>query len=258
MEPAFARAPGRRRPPFPRRAGALLLALALLAGCASQGARSDNDPLEPLNRKLFSFNLKAQKYALDPIARVWHRVLPDPVERSIDRFFVNLAFPIDFLNNLLQGKPRRALVQTSRFVVNSTVGLAGFLDPASHWGIASYPEDFGQTLGTWGLGPGPYLMLPLWGPSNVRESFGLVGDTYGSLQPFLLDARVSYALYGTNTVNAEGLDLEAAEQRRAAAVDYYVFVRDGYFQRRQAQVRDTYQVLEADADDLYYVDDDEP
>lgn len=239
-------------------AGAWLAALLCVASCASEGTRSDYDPLEPLNRRIFDFNLKAQKYALDPVARAWHWALPDPVERSIGRFFVNLAFPIDFINNVLQGKPRRALVQTSRFVVNSTVGVAGFLDPASRWGIGNYPEDFGQTLGTWGFGPGPYLMLPLWGPSNARESFGLLGDTYGSLQPFLLEPHVSYVLYGTNTVNAEGLDLEAAKQRRAAAIDYYVFVRDGYFQRRQAQVRDTYQVREADADDLYYVDEDEP
>jgi len=232
---------------------ALLLGV-LLAGCAAQGARSDNDPLEPLNRKIFWFNLKAQKYVLDPVARVWHAAMPDPAERALARFFDNLDFPIDLVNNLLQGKAKGAGVESLRFLVNSTVGIGGLFDPAASWGFEAHPEDFGQTLGVWGFHPGPYLMLPLWGPSNVRESFGLVGDYYGSLRPFVLNSLVWNSAFGTEVVNREGLDLEAAKKRKAAALDYYVFVRDAYFQRRQAQVKDTYQVGEKRAEDLYDYD----
>jgi phospholipid-binding lipoprotein MlaA len=230
-----------------------VLGLLLCLGCASAELRSDYDPLEQVNRKIFWFNLKAQKYALDPIAKVWH-VLPDPAERSVARFFRNLAFPIDFINNALQGKPERAGTATGRFLVNSTVGLGGLFDPAQAWGLEPVPEDFGQTLGLWGLAPGPYLMLPLWGPANVRESCGYVGDYFGSLQPFLLPGAVSNALYGTLVVNERALDLEASEKRRAAAIDYYVFVRDAYYQLRLSQIHDGRDVEPAQAEDLYDVD----
>jgi phospholipid-binding lipoprotein MlaA len=230
------------------------LAALLFTGCAAEGARSDYDPLETCNRKIFAFNLKAQKYALDPIAKGWHAVMPDAAERAIKRFFNNLGFPIDFLNNVLQGKLRSAALQSARFVVNSTVGIAGLFDPATAWGLEDYPEDFGQTLAVWGMAPGPYLMLPLWGPSNVRELGGLAGDYYGSLQPWLLDPVVRNGLYATQTVNDEALDLEPAKKRRAAALDYYVFVRDAYFQRRQAQIQDRRVMDPFEVRDLYEVD----
>ena len=235
-----------------RPARAAVLGLLLCFGCTSAQSRSDYDPLEGVNRKIFWFNLKAQKYALDPIAKVWH-VLPDPAERSLARLFRNLAFPIDFINNALQGKPGRAGTATARFVVNSTVGLGGLLDPAAAWGLEPVPEDFGQTLGVWGLASGPYLMLPLWGPANVRESIGYVGDYFGSLQPFLLPGDVTNGLYGVQVVNERALDLEASEKRRAAAIDYYVFVRDAYYQLRNSQIHDGRDDEPAQAEDLYDV-----
>lgn len=235
---------------------AALGAVLLAAGCASSPARTDYDPFEGVNRKIFWFNLKAQEYVLDPVARVWH-LLPDGVEHAVVRFFANLAFPVDLVNNLLQGKPGAAGVQTARFAVNTTVGVLGFFDPASGWGLEPHPEDLGQTLGAWGLASGPYLMLPLWGPSNVRDGIGGSLDWYVSLRPFYLDSLPNVGLAVVEAVNAEALDLEAAEARRASAIDYYVFVRDAWQQLRQAKIHDTVELREEQVEDLYDVPEDD-
>jgi len=239
--------------PFARPVLALALVLAA-AGCSTTGADPDKDPYESWNRKVFAFNLGAKEYVLDPVARGWRAVLPDPVERAISRFFDNLESPIDILNNLLQGKPLVAGGQALRFVVNSTVGVAGFFDPATSWGLQSREEDFGQTLAVWGVPSGPYLMLPLWGPSSPREGIGLIGDAFTSLQPYFLDTATTYALYGVDLVNDDAADLDAAKKRKEAAIDYYVFVRNAYLQHRQALIRDENTVPDSQQEDLYDVD----
>jgi len=237
-----------------RRLVPVLGAVALLCGCASTNERLDYDPLEGMNRKIFAFNLAARHNVLDPIGRVWHAVLPDRAERAVSNFFQNILFPIDLANNLLQGKPVRAVKQTARFAVNTTVGIGGLFDPATRWGMPDYEEDFGQTLAVWGFASGPYLVLPLYGPSNFREGVGLIGDYYGSLQPMLLDNTTYYALYGINLVNADALDLDASARRRAAAIDYYIFVRNAFMQNRQSKARDEPPLSESQQQDLYDVD----
>lgn len=220
-----------------RKGAALTLLAALLASsCASSGTA--NDPFEPMNRKVFWFNEKFDHYLFEPVARGYDWVAPDPVERSIQRFFRNLVFPVDFLNNLLQGKPKDALEVTGRFVVNTTVGVAGLFDPATHWGLEAHREDFGQTLGVWGLGQGPYLVLPLLGPSSMRDAPGLAVDGYTGVTTFFLNATVLFASYGLHALNERSLALDLVSQARHAALDYYVFVRNAYLQRRQAAVED--------------------
>jgi phospholipid-binding lipoprotein MlaA len=135
------------------------------------------DPLQNFNRKVYAFNDVADKVVLKPVAKAYLKVVPSPARTGIGHFFDNLGEPLNVLNNLLQGKFDRALHSTYRFTVNSTLGLFGFFDVAKNYNIVEKPEDFGQTLAAWGVKPGPYLVLPFFGPSNVRDGFGQFGDS---------------------------------------------------------------------------------
>jgi phospholipid-binding lipoprotein MlaA len=153
---------------------AALCLVALAAGVAACGPpaarglhtqeRADYDPLEPLNRKVFWFNDHVDRYVLEPVAKGWDRIAPDPVERSVSNFFVNLRSPVVVGNDLLQGKVKDGASDLGRFAVNTTVGVVGFFDYATRLGLPKHVEDFGQTLGWWGVPAGPYLVLPLLGP----------------------------------------------------------------------------------------------
>ncbi len=221
---------------------ALGLLLAMTATPASaadwEGRAADYDPIEKVNRGIFWFNDHADMYVLEPTARVWHRALPDPVETSIANFFSNLRFPVVTVNDLLQGKPKPAAVDVARFMVNTTFGVAGFFDPASGWGLVRHNEDFGQTLGVWGVGPGPYLVLPLFGPSNVRDTSGLVVDYVLSVYPWAVDSWVLLPVGAVSAVNTRAQILQEVEDAKQASLDYYVFVRNAYYQRRIALVND--------------------
>ena len=224
--------------PTALRTGLVAFLLALSSACSAANTRSDYDPWEKMNRGTFWFNEKVDTYALEPIAKGWEWIMPDPLERAIERFFDNLRFPINLLNNLLQGKLAAAGEETGRFLVNSTVGLAGFMDPASSWGLEAHEEDFGQTLGVWGVQPGPYLVIPLLGPSNVRDGVGRVADGFTTVYPYFLSFYVTLAVSGVQVVNWRALNLEEIETAKEASLDYYVFVRNAYFQRRMEQVHD--------------------
>lgn len=238
-----------------------LLLLAVPAGAADappaaaaiqDESAADYDPIEKVNRGIFWFNDHADEYVLEPVARGWHRMMPDPVETSISNFFSNLRFPVVMVNDLLQAKPKAATIDVGRFMVNTTFGVVGFFDPATDWGLTRHNEDFGQTLGWWGVPPGPYLMLPIFGPSNPRDTGGLVVDYVLSVYPWLVD---SYALFGVgavNVVNARAQILDEVRQAKEASLDYYVFVRNAYFQRRAALINDQ-QPTDGNAptDDLY-------
>ncbi len=238
----------------------LLLAPMLLGGCTGtlarknvwQQQRAGYDPIEPVNRKIFWFNDKVDVYVLEPVARGWHAIAPDPVERSVSNFFLNARSPVVIINDLLQGKPKASAEDIGRFAVNTTVGVLGFLDPASTWGLERHNEDFGQTLGVWGIQPGPYLVLPLLGPSNPRDSVGLVGDYVFSVWPFVVNQYVLLGARVVDTVNTRAQFLDEIKNMKEAAVDYYVFVRDAYFQRRKALVSDN---AETSNDDLYFIED---
>lgn len=231
-------------------AAALAVAIAWADADADAGA---GDPWETMNRGIFRFNEGADRWVIEPIAKGVDFVTPDPVERSIRKFFKNSMFPIRFLNDLLQAKPVSAVEELARFVVNTTVGVAGFFDPASGFGLESHREDFGQTLGYWGVPPGPYLVLPLLGPSNPRDAIGLVADSAAVVYPYFIPFWVSSAITTGDLLNRRSLALDAIAAEREAALDYYVAVRNAYQSYRENQVRDS-EEDESDGDDLYYPD----
>lgn len=198
------------------------------------------DPLEPVNRIFFHFNDKLYFWVLKPLARTYSFVAPKPARQCVDNFFYNLRTPIRFANNLLQGKFTQGGTELSRFLVNSTVGVAGLWDPARNWfDMAASEEDFGQTLGRYGIGEGFYICWPVIGPSNVRDSLGFAGD-------YLLDP-VSYlgfngendealALVTGERVNKTSLRLGDYEDFKNATFDPYSAMRDAYFQKRRSKI----------------------
>jgi phospholipid-binding lipoprotein MlaA len=216
---------------------------------------SSNDPLEPFNRKVFWFNDKLDTYVLKPVATGYDRVVPHVVQRSVRNFFDNLRFPVFALNDLLQAKPKAAARDVGRFAVNTTVGVAGFFDPASRFGLERHWEDFGQTLGVWGLGPGPYLVLPILGPSSPRDTTGLVVDYFFSVVPLFVPAEYLWSARVVDTVNSRSLALGTVEEARAAALDFYSSVRSAYFEHRRAQVNDGAEG--APSEDLYQLEPDQ-
>jgi len=165
-------------------------------------------------------------------------VLPDFARKGISNFFSNIGDVIVALNNLLQGKFTNAISDVGRIAVNTTVGLLGLIDVASEMGLEKHDEDFGQTLGYWGLGSGPYLVLPLLGPSSVRDTFGLAGDWKTNPLTYVDPDRDRNALYGLSIISRRSELLEASDILATAALDPYEFVRDGYLQRRRNLVYD--------------------
>lgn len=243
------------------RALAALAAAALLTACATPrpfDPADVSDPLEPVNRGVFWVNDKFDVYMLTPVAKGWDFVAPDRVQTSVSQFFENLRFPIRFLNDTLQGKGRAAGTTLARFVVNSTVGVAGLFDPASRIGLDERSdEDFGQTMGVYGIPSGPYLVLPLLGPSSLRDATGGLVDGATSIWPFFVNTWVTVGVRATDAVNERSRVHEEIAEERASAFDWYVFVRDAYLQRRSAQVRDERLEPRGTTDSQYYLPDDE-
>ena len=196
------------------------------------------DPWEPMNRGLFWLNDGLDRYAIEPVSKAWDYVLPDFVQRSLRNAFENLRFPIVFFNDLFQWKPKEAGQDLARFVLNTTVGIGGLLDPASTIGLKMRNEDFGQTLGYWGVPPGPYLMLPFFGPSSVRDGCGLIVDSGFRAIGFFIPFWVSITMQAVDTLNRRSLIREQIESERRAALDWYAAVRSAYTQYRENQVQD--------------------
>lgn len=216
--------------------GALLLASLLLGGCATNGDR--RDPLEPLNRGIYQFNESVDKAVIKPVAQGYKEVLPQPVRTGVANFFSNLDDVLVLLNDLLQFKLERAAGDFSRIVWNTTAGIAGLFDVATEFGLEKHNEDFGQTLGYWGLGDGPYLVLPILGPSSLRDGLGRVVDW--QFDPLtnhhdVADRNVAAVVKIEDT---RARLLETDKVLDEAALDPYVFVRDGYLQRRRGLVYD--------------------
>jgi phospholipid-binding lipoprotein MlaA len=228
-----------------RRMVAAVLTAAALAGCATQRAPSPLDPFEPVNRATFEFNDNADKFFFKPIAEGYRLVLPEVVRTGVRNFFSNLRDPWIALNQLFQGKVELALSDGWRFIVNSTFGIGGLMDVASDMRLPKHNEDFGQTLGVWGLESGPYLVIPIFGPSSVRDGAGLVADAYAYLPWWIPDwldfsHRVAWqnSLSALDVVNIRANLLDTTDLLEAAALDRYAFVRDAYFQRRRNLIYD--------------------
>lgn len=199
------------------------------------------DPLEWFNQPVFEFNLKLDEYALRPVATAYDAVMPDVAQRGVQRFFKNLGVVERFANNLFQGKVPQAGQEVGRFVINTTIGGVGFLDVADEWlGWKESPEDFGQTLAVYGVGSGPYVMLPFFGPSTVRDTVGLVAD--GAMNPmaYFLSTLELIAVRGGlaigSAVNYRSMNLDLFEDVNRYTVDLYGAVQDGYLQRRAQQI----------------------
>jgi len=188
---------------------------------------------------MYTFNEKLDEYVARPLARGYQTITPAPVDRGITRFFANLEDVQISLNNLLQFKFGEALSDMGRFGVNSTVGILGFLDVASKMGLEKHEEDFGQTLGKWGFSSGPYLVLPVIGPSSVRDAIGFAGDwVVNPIYTQIDSATISWSLYGIRYVDRRADLLKASRVLQTAALDPYSFVRDSYMQRREHLIVD--------------------
>ena len=229
------------------RRGSITLALAALLfatlGCASvdsarAGAGNPRDPWEGWNRNVFAFNEALDGNVLKPVATAYDAVVPRLVRQGVENFFNNFADAWSAVNNLLQGKFDRAFTDVVRVGTNTVLGLGGVLDIASEAGIEHTYEDFGQTLGRWGFGPGPYVVWPLFGPSNVRESFALPLDRGISPALAINGAGVQWGLGVLQVINVRAGLLGASKVLEGAALDKYSFVRDAYVQRRRSLVYD--------------------
>jgi phospholipid-binding lipoprotein MlaA len=218
----------------------LLVALAFLGGCASLPPGSKPDPrdrFERFNRGVYKFNDALDRGIAKPVAKAYVKVTPRPVRTGVSNFLANLSSPVTIVNELLQGKVKGFGTDTARLVINTTIGIGGLFDPATKMGLQAGDEDFGQTLGKWGLKSGPFLMLPILGPSDVRDTFGKVGDQFAEPRTYINDSYVRYGITAIDLVNKRAglLQTDSVLER---AFDKYAFVRNAYLQRRQFQVYD--------------------
>jgi phospholipid-binding lipoprotein MlaA len=225
-------------------------------GCATPPPESDpeayaefrelNDPIEPFNRVVFEINRGLDALFLKPLAEFYLLLLPPPVQTGIHNFVTNLRAPVTFINDLLQGEGSRALNTAGRFAVNTTLGVGGLLDWASDWGMPYHNEDFGQTLAVWGVGEGPYLVLPVIGPSNPRDAAGIgvdsaVLDPFGFLATFIynetqLITLLSYTRLGLTAVDARARNYEGLNDIERNSLDFYAAMRSLYRQNRQSEI----------------------
>jgi len=219
---------------------ALVATLLALAGCATGPKADPRDPLEPLNRGVYQFNDAVDRALLKPVATAYRDVIPSPVRSGVANFFNNAQDGWSVLNNALQLKGEETGNSLMRFLVNTLLGLGGVLDIASEMQIARSTEDFGQTMGFWGVGAGPYLMLPLLGPSTVRDTVALPVDGQGNLATSFGDVPVRNSLITLNLVNQRSRLLAASAMLDQVALDPYTFTRDAFLQRRQNDVYDGY------------------
>jgi len=208
---------------------------ALASGCAT--GRNPQDPYESFNRGVFKVNDVIDKALIRPVAKGYKAVVPLPLRGGVGNFFANLTDVPSALNALLQGKFKLAANGSGRFLVNSTLGIFGVFDVASHVGLERQVEDFGQTLGYWGLGSGPYLVLPIVGPSSFRDAGGLIVDVATNPATWVgSEGFVSWGLVGTRIVHDRSNLFDAERILNEAALDKYSFLRDAYLQRREALV----------------------
>ena len=198
------------------------------------------DPFEPVNRVIFQFNNVADKVALEPVAK-GYRKLPAPVQTGVGNFFSNLKLPLVIVNQFLQGQFSNAASSTGRLIVNSTIGIGGLLDVAEKMGMEEKQEDFGQTLAVWGMKEGPYLILPIFGPSNLRDTAGMfITSATDPTNLYLADQGegewIAYRTAGT-AVNRRSKIIDEVNTLRENSVDYYAAVRSSYYQNRDAAIK---------------------
>jgi phospholipid-binding lipoprotein MlaA len=219
----------------------VLLAIVLLsfaAGCATRpGVKSDpRDPWERMNRATFTFNDKLDRAVLKPVARAYRKVTPHVVQVGVSNFFSNVGYPTVMVNDLLQGRFTPLARDTGRLLINTTIGVGGLFDPATPMGFEKNDRDFGQTLGVWGVKSGPYFVIPLLGPSDVRDGVGRIGDVFTDPRHYIQNNYWGYGLWALGFLDSRAhlLDVEGTLQ---GAYDPYAFIRNAYLQNREFKVR---------------------
>lgn len=215
----------------------------VLGGCAClntpEPEKETIDPYESVNRAVFKFNQKADQFVIKPVATAYNKTLPDTVRSRVSNFFDNLRDITTSANDLLQGKFGQFANDASRFVVNTTVGILGTFDPATHLGLEKHKEDFGQTLAVWGYQNSAYIVLPIVGPSTVRDTAGLAVDFNAlSIWPLVDSDKAKYGLVGLDLLDIRAQQLKNENVIKSLAVDEYIFMRDAYLQRRQYLISD--------------------
>ncbi|WP_135075823.1 VacJ family lipoprotein [Terasakiella sp. SH-1] len=225
-----------------KKLGGIAAVAVILSGCASQPEAVDevNDPLEGVNRAVYGFNELVDTWFMRPAATLYRAFLPPPVQEGIHNMLSNLSTPIVLLNDILQGEGERALNTASRFAINTTVGVLGFNDAAEDMGFKRHSEDFGQTLAVWGVGDGPYIVLPIFGPSSPRDTVGLVVDYFTDpINAWANNTNRDGFPTGRSVVSAvdtRAYYYDALEDIKKNSLDPYVAMRSFYMQRRQAEI----------------------
>ena len=213
------------------------LALVVFQGCATAPGGNPSDPFESFNRSVFSFNDSLDRAVIKPVATVYREVTPSPVRTGVTNFFGNLKDVWSVVNNSLQGKGEHAGDSLGRVVINTVFGLGGLLDMAGEANIPKHTEDFGQTLGVWGVPAGPYLVLPVLGPSTVRDTAALIIDKQGDVVSTTGNIPIRNTLQATRAVNIRSSLLKAGNLLDEAALDRYTFAREVHLQRRRSLIR---------------------
>ena len=217
---------------------AILLVSLLLAGCATTGGGEPRDPWEGLNRKTYAFNDALDRAVLKPVAQGYVKVVPAPAREGVNNFYENLEDVGTSLNNFLQGKPREGLSDAGRFLVNTVFGVFGLWDVATPMGLEKHYEDFGQTLGVWGVNSGPYLVIPLLGPSTLRDGAAKPVDPSWYYSEAFHPEHWYWAFWTLDKVRVRASLLQSEKLLDEAALDKYTFIRDAWVQRRRNQVYD--------------------
>lgn len=213
------------------------IALGGLSACATADVSDEGtekvayDPLEKMNRKMFAFNRATDRVALKPLAKGYKKFVPGPVRHSLTNLFSNLTTPRSALNNFLQGKPKRGFNELGRFLFNSTLGIGGLFDVAGAGGMERYDESFGETLSTWGVPDGPYIVLPIWGPNMAVDVFALPVDYYSDVWTHYDDTSVKSKVWGLRVVDIR-YRLLSAESILEESQDPYITMREAYRQNR--------------------------
>ncbi len=224
-----------------RWATVVFLGAAFLGGCASTGTRpthGSDDPFKPVNRKIFVFNQHLDRVLLKPTAEAYTGLTPLPLRRGVSDFFSNLDDLKVVINESLQGRVKPAFLETARFVVNSIFGIGGLIDVATPMGLPGYSAGFGETLGVWGLRSGPYIVLPLFGPSDVRDALGLGVDSFTNPPSYLSSPSALWGSYAAQLVDTRSHYLHQGLLMRLASGGHeYSFVRDAFWQKRRALMR---------------------
>ncbi|ACV26410.1 MlaA family lipoprotein [Kangiella koreensis] len=227
----------------------LVIAVLTLSACATTDSTNPKDPYEEYNRGVWEFNRAIDKAILKPTAEGYQAITPDPIEKGISNFFSNLGEIETIINDILQAKFGKAGRDTGRFLINSTLGLAGFLDPAAEMGLEKEEEDFGQTLAAWGFDSGPYLMLPFIGPSTARDGIGFAVDKVALYSPYdeMNDTQTEWSLRALDLIQTRA-QLLPLEEQLEQALDEYSLVRDAYLQRREFLIYDGRPPIEDDCE----------